>query len=291
MGQMILCARVREMKVGFVGAGKVGFSLGKYFKEKGLNVAGFYSRSKESVKEVTKFVEVNGFDSIEEIVQESDVLFLTVSDKAVVEVWDIIKRLPIDNKIICHCSGVLSSKIFTNIEQLNACGYSLHPMLAISDKMNSYKNLGTACFTLEGSHEYLNKMKSIVEQLDNKVYIISCDDKELYHGAAVFASNFVVALAQTSVDLLEKCGFSDTSILYPLMLANVENIIRQGTASALTGPVERCDIETVASHIACLSDDDKKLYALLSKKLIKISEAKNPDVNYEDLKFMIGEII
>ena len=32
-----------EMKVGFIGAGKAGFSLGKYFKEKGLSVSGYYS--------------------------------------------------------------------------------------------------------------------------------------------------------------------------------------------------------------------------------------------------------
>ena len=38
------------MKVGFIGAGKVGFSLGKYFKTHGVSVVGYYSKTPESAK-------------------------------------------------------------------------------------------------------------------------------------------------------------------------------------------------------------------------------------------------
>lgn len=35
--------QTERMQIGFIGAGKVGVSLGKYFKEKGRNVGGYYS--------------------------------------------------------------------------------------------------------------------------------------------------------------------------------------------------------------------------------------------------------
>ena len=33
--------------IGFIGAGRVGFTLGRYFVENGLNVSGYYSRTYE----------------------------------------------------------------------------------------------------------------------------------------------------------------------------------------------------------------------------------------------------
>ena len=39
------------MKTGFIGAGKVGFTLGKFFAENNIQVTGYYSRRRESAKE------------------------------------------------------------------------------------------------------------------------------------------------------------------------------------------------------------------------------------------------
>lgn len=39
------------MKIGFIGAGKVGFSLGKFFVQGGVPVTGYYSRRRDSAEE------------------------------------------------------------------------------------------------------------------------------------------------------------------------------------------------------------------------------------------------
>lgn len=274
------------MKIGFIGAGKVGFSLGKYFSLNKLNVVGIYSRNKLSAIEASEFIGIKQYETIDEIVNDSDIIFLTVSDTAVLEVWNYIKNLPINNKIICHCSGALSSNIFDGINDLKAYGYSLHPLLSISNKLFSYTLLKDACFTLEGSIKKLDFMQTMIEQIGNKTYIIPTEKKVLYHCAAVFSSNFMVALAQIGLDLLKDCGFDEesSSIIFPLMTANVQNIVSQGTTKALTGPVERCDIGTITSHLSKLSGEEKELYRLLSKKLIAISKVKNPHINYKNLE-------
>ena len=43
------------MKTGFIGAGKVGFSLGKMFAESGLPLTGYYSRQREAAQEAAAF--------------------------------------------------------------------------------------------------------------------------------------------------------------------------------------------------------------------------------------------
>lgn len=282
------------MKIGFIGAGKVGFSLGKYFCEHGLDVIGYFSRNPQSALQAAEFTGTMCFNDIEGIVEASDTLFLTVPDGTIKELWDYIDKLSIKNKIICHCSGSASSSIFSNIDNHHAYGYSIHPLLGISDKLNSFEQLSHAFFTIEGSQGRLNEMRTMLMNLGNYVQIISSENKSVYHSAAVFASNLMVALAQTSIDLLKGCGFDEknaSSALNTLMLENMKNIVRQGAIEALTGPIERCDIETVKRHLLCLNGEDREIYILLSKKLVEIAKRKKPNCNYIELENMIGEMI
>ncbi len=282
------------MKIGFIGAGKVGFSLGKYFCEHGLDVIGYFSRNPQSALQAAKFTGTMCFNDIEGIVEASDTLFLTVPDGTIKELWDYIDKLSIKNKIICHCSGLVSSSIFSNIDNHHAYGYSIHPLLGISDKLNSYEQLSHAFFTIEGSQGRLNEMQTMLMNLGNSVQIISPENKSVYHCAAVFASNLMVALAQVSIDLLKGCGFDEKnacSALNTLMLENMKNIVRQGTVEALTGPIERCDIKTVKRHLSCLNGEDREIYILLSNKLIEIAKRKKPNYSYIQLENMIGEMI
>lgn len=280
------------MKIGFIGAGKVGFSLGKYLSINNLEITGYYSKNIDSAKEAAVFTNSNYFSNLKDIINQSDIIFITTQDSFIKDVWDNIKNFTIKDKIICHCSGSLSSNIFSNIAGHDAYGYSVHPMFAFSDKYNSYKDLNKAFISIEGSKENINLIKDIFETLGNRVKIISKDTKYAYHCASVFASNHVVALINVAVGLLKNCEFTENEAieaLYPLILNNIQNINKQGIVNSLTGPVERADINTVKGHISSLSGIDKDLYLLLSQKLIEIAKVKNTNIDYSNLEKMIGE--
>ena len=68
------------MAIGFIGAGKVGFSMGKFFMQGGVPVTGYYSRRQESAQEAASFTNTKAYAELEELVQDSDALFLTVPD-------------------------------------------------------------------------------------------------------------------------------------------------------------------------------------------------------------------
>lgn len=103
---------VMSMKAGFIGAGKVGFSLGKYLKERGTELTGYYSRSSRSAIEAAEFTDTKSYENLADIVNDSDTLFITVPDGAIGTVWEELRNLPIKDKNICHCSGSISSTVF-----------------------------------------------------------------------------------------------------------------------------------------------------------------------------------
>lgn len=279
------------MKFGFIGAGKVGFSLGKYLKEKNVNVVGYYSRSEHSSKEATIFTNTKQYMKLEDLIKNSDAIFITTSDSQIEEVWSEIKELSIKNKLICHCSGSISSEIFSNISKYGAYGYSIHPMFAISDKYNSYKDLSKAFITIEGHEEYKNYLKELFYSLGNNVAIISSESKPLYHAASVVVSNLVLGLINNGVTYLKECGFSQEmaiEALYPLIEFNIKNIREKGIIDSLTGPIERGDLSTVIGHCDVLGDKDRELYKLLSRNVLEIAKLKNVQRNYENLEKYLG---
>ena len=144
------------MNIGFIGAGKVGFSLGKYLTERNVRVSGYYSRNPQSSREAADFTNTRQYLNLRHLVEDSDVLFVAIPDSAIAQMWEQLKMLPIQNKVISHFSGSLSSAVFSDIERYHAYGYSIHPLFAINDKYESYKVISQAFFTIEGDPKYLN---------------------------------------------------------------------------------------------------------------------------------------
>ena len=284
------------MRAGFIGAGKVGFSLGKYLAEGGIALSGYYSKSSDFAKEAAAFTGSRYYETLADIVGDSDTLFITVPDGCISEIWDDMRSLPIEDKNICHCSGSIPSTVCFNAEERGACRYSIHPLYAVSSKYQSYQELSKAYFAIEGSPSRLDDMRQCFENLGNRVGIISPEVKTLYHAAAVMVSNQVIALADMGAQVLQQCGFEKEDAekaLAPLILGNAEAVTSAGPEKALTGPCERGDEKTVAAHLTALGKakeagtlDEEILqsYRVLSKRLVKIAERKNPGRDYRKLK-------
>lgn len=275
------------MNIGFIGAGKVAFSLGKYLTERGVKVTGYYNRNSQSSMEAAKFTNTRQYINMRYLVEDSDVVLLAVPDGAIKPVWEQLKMLPIQNKVIGHFSGSLSSAVFSDIERYHAYGYSIHPLFAINDKYNSYKELSHAFFTVEGHPKYLNRFVHLFESFGNSVEVISAQDKKRYHASAAMVSNLYVGLVHMCEEVLRSCGFSSRNAhraLSPLIMGNAENIVNYGTEGALTGPVERNDLLTVLDHIACLSDEETEVYKCLSKQVLKVAKEKHPERDYGEME-------
>ena len=281
------------MNVGFIGAGKVGFSLGKWFAHNGVTVTGYWSRRRESAGEAALFTGTQAFDSAEALVRASDVIFLTVPDGTIPTVFETLRGFELKEKQLCHCSGALTAReAFPGAESLCAGLYSIHPLFPISSKDAAWRELPGAFFCLEGHGPHLSLWEQTLTALGARTFRLPSANKAAYHCACAVASNLVCALAKVSVELLADCGLTETDAmeaLSPLMRANLEHILQEGPTRALTGPAERGDVQTVARHLACLTTaESRRLYEAACLVLTGMAEEKHPETNYQPIRALIG---
>ena len=279
------------MKIGFIGAGKVGCSLGKYFAGQHADVVGYYSRTLDSAKTAAEFVGTNYFESLETVVDLSDCLFFTVNDTAILDVWNKVKELDISGKIICHCSGAKSASVFEGVDEKGAYAFSLHPISPFSSRYDSYKNVKDAYFTIEGNEKKLPDMEKFLQKMHLSYTKIFGEEKVKYHAACVFASNLMVALSKDAIDLLCEVGFSEEDAqraLAHLMEQNLKAILEKGPKEALTGPMERGDGETIRNHLEVLKENKREVYQVLSKELLEIAREKHKEKDYESIEGLLS---
>ncbi|MDD7182760.1 Rossmann-like and DUF2520 domain-containing protein, partial [Peptostreptococcus porci] len=232
------------------------------------------------------------YNNLESIVKDSNFLIIATPDGEIKNVWRQLKSYNLENKVICHCSGSLSSKIFTDAPSKKIYKGSVHPALAINDINSSYRDLEKAFFSLEGDREFIDIFKNILVEKGNRYKIIRSDDKIKYHLSSVFVSNLFLALGNVSLKLLEECGFDESEsfdVLANLARLNAENFVKNGPIKALTGPVERNDFTTIENHLMSIDDGDIKhksitdIYRLLSLELVEIAKNKHEDRDYTNI--------
>jgi predicted short-subunit dehydrogenase-like oxidoreductase (DUF2520 family) len=98
-----------------------------------------------------------------------------------------------------------------------------------------------------------------------------------YHAAASIASNLLVALEESSAELLDRIGIEDgRELLAPLVLRTAANWAERGS-EALTGPIARGDSATVERHLAALRESAPELlplYEALAERAAALAKTK-----------------
>lgn len=272
-------------KIGFVGAGKVGASLGAYLVGKGVAVTGFFDVTEAQARSAAERTRTRCYASLQELLAGNAVVLLTVPDDLIGSVWAECRRYPLAGKCFFHCSGVMGSDVFTGHAEAGVHVGSLHPVCAVSSRESEAVFSGKF-FVLEGDQTGLEMLKSLMTTTGNAYRVIPTEQKTKYHAAAVASSNLFCALADMAEGWMRDCGFDQQAaheLLAPLMLGNIANVAEQGAVAALTGPVERNDMGSVAKHLSVLDGDDRELYRLLSLRLVKVAQQKHPDTDYTNL--------
>jgi predicted short-subunit dehydrogenase-like oxidoreductase (DUF2520 family) len=154
--------------------------------------------------------------------------------------------------------------------------------MALPDPLTGAKRLKEATFAIEGRPAALEVMRAIALALSGRYFILSPRGKTLYHAAAVVASNHLVALLADSQELLRRAG-ADASLAWPAFQALVEGTVKNfysgGPVSALTGPVERGDLETVKKHLQALKrwPECRERYRAMALGVLGLARLRHPE--------------
>src|SRR5690606_8021447 len=140
--------------------------------------------------------------------------------------------------------------------------------------------LAEAGFALAGQPGALAVGRRLVRALGGRPFVIPPTLRPLYHAAATYASNYLVALIAVAARLMQSAGVDQEDAL-PAMLhlvrGTLDNLEQLGPAAALTGPIARGDVDTVRLHLARLSDEDRALYCALGRETVRLARAAGLD--------------
>lgn len=182
--------------------------------------------------------------------------------------------------VALHLSGALSTDV---LAPLHAAGYSLgslHPLQTVADPWSGADRLRGCAYALAGEPVALAASRRLVSALGGRPLVIPPALRPVYHAAAVFASNYVLAATAVVARALAEAGIDEDDAIaaaLPLMRGTLDNLEQLGLSSALTGPVARGDVDTVRLHLSRLSAGERRLYSALGLETLRLARAVGLD--------------
>jgi predicted short-subunit dehydrogenase-like oxidoreductase (DUF2520 family) len=224
----------------------------------------------------------------------ADAVVVAVPDRAIAEVAERLAALGLPPSLpVLHTSGSRGGEALAPLAARGHPTGSAHPLAALADPVDGAERLAGATWGVEGEGAALELAERIVAACGGTALRLAPGGKALYHAAAVFASNYAVALLSVAERLMEGAGVDAAQArpaLAALAAGAVENAAARGPAGALTGPVARGDVETVALHLERLSADERRLYCLLGREALRLAREAGADPRTaESLAALLGD--
>jgi predicted short-subunit dehydrogenase-like oxidoreductase (DUF2520 family) len=259
-----------------VGAGRTGRTLGRLIQRAGLPLGSVTCRTIERAREAVAFIGGGTPAAGRPPGRSEGLVLVCVPDGAVADVASSLDVAP--GTVVAHVAGALGSEAVAGAR--GGEPGSLHPLKSFADPERAAASFaGTAC-AVEGSPAAVETLRELVHRIGGTPLQVSPGGKPLYHAGAVFASNYLVALAHAAERLFEAAGIpleQGRPALGRLAGGTLANILASGPEGALTGPVERGDEGTVARHLEALRRERPDLagaYALLGRMALELARAR-----------------
>ena len=269
-------------RVVICGPGRVGLSLGTALvRANALERLTYYGRSMEPPPHPvfdSKDPPVEYRVGMPPLPEATTILILAVPDRALAEVAHDLAaagHAP-GGCAALHVSGALTADVLAPLHNAGYAVGSLHPLQPLADPWDGVRRLMGASYAVAGEPVALAAARRLVRALDGVDFVVTNRDRPLYHAAAVFASNYVVALADTAIRMFEQAGVPEDAApeaVRSLMRGTLDNLEHLGVTSALTGPIARGDVDTVRMHVVRLSPEDRELYCALGRRTLAIARA------------------
>jgi predicted short-subunit dehydrogenase-like oxidoreductase (DUF2520 family) len=245
------------VKVGIVGAGKVGTAIASVLKAKGFEVLGIASRRQESLDRARGYVGEGVLYSrdLRDVVEGADVIGVTTQDREIPNVAHEVAKYfeDLKGKIFFHTSGAHTAAELKPLDARGASLGSLHPLQTFPDIDSGIAVLPLTYIFIEGDEAAISSLEKIALSLGAQSVLIDSSHKVLYHLSAVFVCNLLCALLYEGEQVMERIGI-DLLPFYPIIAATLRNIETKGPLLSLTGPVVRGDAGTVFSHLSAIKD-------------------------------------
>jgi predicted short-subunit dehydrogenase-like oxidoreductase (DUF2520 family) len=254
------------MRISIIGAGRVAHHLA-HVLSKQHSIIQIYSRSIDKAQALALAVDAQAIQQLEALNQSVDLILIAVSDQAI---QSVIQQLHMfaPNVLIAHTSGSTHVDVLCQYHQRAGVFYPLQTFSF--EREIDWQN--TPLFIETKQAEDLKTLETLANEISQRVYCYSSEQRLSLHLAAVFAcnfSNYCYDMAKQVVDAQSV----DFSLLFPLIETTAKKALQANPKEMQTGPAMRGDKNIIQMHQTLLQqanrNDLAEVYALLSGQILK----------------------
>src|SRR5436305_512080 len=245
-----------RLRVGVIGAGRVGAVLGAALAAAGHDVVAAAGLSTASAERAARLLPGVPLVPADEVVAAADLVVLAVPDDTLSGLVAGLAETGAwrAGQLAFHTSGAHGLAVLDPAERVGVLPLALHPAMTFSGAPEDAARLLGSPFGVTSRPEHRAVAEALVLEMGGEPFYVAESDRGLYHAALVTGANHLVTLVAEAADLLREAGVSDPArVLTPLLTAALDNGLRRGDRG-LTGPVSRGDVGTVADHLETLND-------------------------------------
>lgn len=251
------------LRIGVVGAGRVGAVLGAALRAAGHEVVAVSAVSQDSVERAELLLPGVPVMPVPEVVEAAQLVLLAVPDDAL---SDLVAGLHATGtwrpgQLVAHTSGRHGLAPFAPAVDL--LPMAIHPAMTFTGTSLDLARLSECCFGITTPQALRPVAEALVVEMGGEPVWVAEESRGRYHAALAHGSNHLVTLVAQAMEVLRSAGIEPADhVLRPLLQASLDNALSSGDA-ALTGPVARGDAGTVAAHLdelAGLAEDIRPAY-------------------------------
>lgn len=247
------------MKVGVIGAGRAGTAVAVLLLRAGHSIVAVSGRGPTRDRAARFLPDVPVVEPSEVARRADDLVIVAVPDDLIATMVDAVA---VDGAFtagrwVAHLSGATPLAALDAARAEGARRLGLHPLQTFPDPAAGIQRIpGSTMAVAADDDEGLFVAERLAEDLMTVPFRLADAHRALYHAAAVFASNYVIAATAVAEELLAGAGVPDPiGAMRPLQRATFENVASMGAAAALTGPAARGDVGTIERNLGALAAD------------------------------------
>jgi predicted short-subunit dehydrogenase-like oxidoreductase (DUF2520 family) len=241
------------LKVGVVGAGRVGAVLAARLRAAGHEIVAAAGESDASRGRIEALLPGVPTLKPSAVARACDVLLLTVPDDMLRNVVTVLSASGAlrEGQYVVHTSGRHGLAVLEPARAIGARPVAMHPAMTFTGTALDLERLDEGCvFGLTAGPDERGFAERLVDDLGGRPIWVPEEMRTLYHAGLAHGANHLVTLVSEAMEMLAAAGSDDPAgTLRPLLTAALDNALEQGDA-ALTGPIVRGDVNTIRAHLA-----------------------------------------
>jgi len=266
------------MDIAVIGAGRVGTALAVLLARAGHRVIGVSGREATEARAV-RYLPDFPLDPPASLATRAEVVIVSTPDGRIAGVCSDLAAQGAFRRgqFVAHVSGATGLDALAAAKGAGASVLSVHPLQTFPDVDSAIERVPGSGIAVTADDEAGYELgERLARDLGAVPFRLSDDRKPLYHAAAVFASNFVVAVLALGEGLMRSAGVDDPlPRSLPLTRSTVDAVERLGPADALTGPAVRGDAGTIEANLVALREhapDVVGVYVALTRAALDLAE-------------------